>query len=63
MLKFLNMEDYRKFKDDFIRLGDIVHERLQKIANDAGILVMGKAKEALRESCIKTASGIRNSTK
>ena len=35
------MEDYRKSKDDFIRLGDIVHEMLQEIASDAGILVMG----------------------
>lgn len=37
----LIIEDYRKYKDDFIRLGDIVHEMLRKIANDAGILVMG----------------------
>ena len=35
------MEDYRKSKDDFIRLGDIVHEMLREIASDAGILVMG----------------------
>ena len=35
------MEDYRKSKDDFIRLGDIVHEMLREIATDAGILVMG----------------------
>lgn len=35
------MEDYRKNKDDFIRLGDIVHETLRSIASDAGILVMG----------------------
>lgn len=37
----LIIEDYRKYKDDFIRLGDIVHEMLRKIADDAGILVMG----------------------
>ena len=35
------MEDFRKSKDDFIRLGDIVHEMLREIATDAGILVMG----------------------
>ncbi len=35
------IEDYRKYKDDFIRLGDIVHEKLRKLADDAGILVMG----------------------
>ena len=35
------MEDYRRYKDDFIRLGDIVHEKLREIADDAGILVMG----------------------
>lgn len=35
------MEDYHKNKDDFIRLGDIVHETLRDIAHDAGILVMG----------------------
>lgn len=35
------MEDYRKSKDDFIKLGDIVHEKLRNIASDAGILVMG----------------------
>lgn len=35
------MEDYHKQRDDFIRLGDIVHEILRNIASDSGILVMG----------------------
>lgn len=47
------MEDYRKYKDDFIRLGDIVHERLRKIANDAGILVMGIEHRVKSESSLE----------
>lgn len=52
------MEDYHKYKDDFIRLGDIVHEKLRKIADDAGILVMGiehrvKSEESLEGKLYK----------
>ena len=37
----LIMEDYKKQKDSFSRLGDVVHDMLQKAVNSSGILVMG----------------------
>lgn len=35
------MEEYHEQRDDFIRLGDIVHGMLRDIASKSGILVMG----------------------
>lgn len=37
----LIMDDYRKEKTDFEKLGYVVHDILQKIANESGVLVMG----------------------
>ena len=37
----LIMEDYKKQKNSFSKLGDVVHDMLQKAVSSAGILVMG----------------------
>ena len=37
------MEEYREQKDDFARLGEIVHSRLSRIVKNAGIPVMSIA--------------------
>ena len=36
----LILEDYRKQRDDFIKLGDTVHEMLSDIVNDMGLTVL-----------------------
>ena len=35
------VEDYRKNREDFIRLGDLVHEKLTKLAESAGVRTLG----------------------
>ena len=35
------MDEYRKQKDAFTRMGDVVHEMLRQIVDDAGILITG----------------------
>lgn len=35
------LEDYRKQRDDFIKLGDVVHNMLNDIVKEAGITVLG----------------------
>lgn len=35
------IEDFRRRREDYVRLGDIVQEKLQAMARDSGILVMG----------------------
>ena len=37
----LILEDYRKQRDDFIRLGDVVHNMLTDIVDSMGITVLG----------------------
>ena len=35
------LDDYRKSKENYVKLGDIVHEKLRSLAASSGILVMG----------------------
>lgn len=37
----LILEDYRKQRDDFVKLGDVVHNMLQEIVDKEGIAVLG----------------------
>ena len=35
------LEDYRKQRDDFVKLGDVVHNMLTDIVDSMGITVLG----------------------
>ena len=35
------LEDYRKQRDDFVKLGDVVHDMLKDIVDSMGITVLG----------------------
>ena len=35
------LEDYRKQRDDFVKLGDVVHNMLKNIVDSMGITVLG----------------------
>ena len=37
----LILEDYRKQRDDFVKLGDVVHNMLKDIVDSTGIKVLG----------------------
>lgn len=41
LINRLILEEYRKQRDDFVRLGDTVHSMLKDICRDAGILPLG----------------------
>ena len=35
------LEDYRKQRDSFVKLGDVVHDMLRNIVDELGIAVLG----------------------
>ena len=41
LINRLILEDYRKQRDDFVKLGDTVHELLREICSDAGLSPLG----------------------
>ena len=40
----LILEDYRKQRENFVKLGDVVHEMLQNIAKELGLSVLAVEK-------------------
>lgn len=59
------MDEYKKQKDSFVQMGEVVHQMLREIVDEAGILlrelnIVSKEKKVLRENCIKTETITRN---
>ncbi len=47
------LDDFRKQKNDFVRMGEIVHEKLANLAKESGILVMGIEHRVKSESSLE----------
>lgn len=61
----LIMDEYREQRDDFIKLGDIVHEMLRSMTKDAGIPVMSiehrvKEEKSLEGKLYRKGDGYQN---